>query len=290
MHSQFNTLYRQLCQSDALSPNKSKRSKDNYDNERKQVLQVLYKEDRIVAEKPVDRPSHHGKFARFRANDKRQEAITIDSTAEAKKKKDLFDTVQGINQMNSLTKEVKGYLQRKQAVPNVLLKQLAPPSTTFDGSSKNGTNITTASVLSGRTVSAVQPQHVSRLDRRLPQIIRRDYTDKKWDKRERVLMNTLYNEIERPKVSAHSKELWKIYYEKIASRFIQFYPHRKYNDIIEKFEDMVIKRQMKEVGEAEYWDNTFNRTQSSATNTSSVGSIHSNTVPTIATANTAVFK
>jgi hypothetical protein len=77
-------------------------------------------------------------------------------------------------------------------------------------------------------------------------------TKQTWSNEERNYLNELYWDIPRP---ANSKAaVWDVYYSAFVSRFLQKFSSRNPADVKNKIESMVIKRQMKERGEKEYWE------------------------------------
>lgn len=80
----------------------------------------------------------------------------------------------------------------------------------------------------------------------------RTKTKTKWSLQERQKLNELYREIPLPQPNAQL-EIWSIYFDKVAARFIVFYPERTKSDVREKLKTMITKRQLKEAGEVAYW-------------------------------------
>ncbi len=77
----------------------------------------------------------------------------------------------------------------------------------------------------------------------------------KWSVEERQQLNKLYHDLPTPK-NKKNIELWKLYFINFANRFVVFYPNRSVEEVTEKVQECIAKRQFKETGEIMYWQNT----------------------------------
>jgi hypothetical protein len=84
------------------------------------------------------------------------------------------------------------------------------------------------------------------------QIVDCSYSEQKWTEEERQRLLLLYQENPIPHKNAHP-EVWNIYFTKIAEKFHVFYSQRSLYEVKKKVRSMILKRQMKENGELEYW-------------------------------------
>lgn len=83
-------------------------------------------------------------------------------------------------------------------------------------------------------------------------MIDRGRTQQKWSLEERDRLSQIYRDCPPPANQAHI-EIWQLYFENIAARFLAFSPHRSREEAVAKARMMIAKRQMKERGEEEYW-------------------------------------
>lgn len=193
-------------------------------------------------EKYTRGPKYHGIRAREGAHDARQEALLGNSKAKAATRMQVHEAVSSVSRLTGLAKELSTYVKAKKAVPGVLMRKLVgndamrrklPPLGEGGGPQASG----------GR-LAVTMPRE--------PRDSRRDYTANSWSIEERALLNRLYLEMPKPTV-ATKLESWRVFYDNVASRFVAFYPHRSLQESVAKLQDMISRRAMKEVGEAEYW-------------------------------------
>ena len=181
----------------------------------------------------------HGKKAREFAHDARQSALKNDAKVKAERRMEVHEAVHGVARLVSLTKELGTYVKSQEPVPGGLMRKLvgndamrkkAPPQN--DG-----------------------PKDLWKLPTipREPRQVRKDFTTNAWSLDERMMLNKIYVEMPKPTVKT-KLDSWKVFYESVASRFIQFFPHRTLKETIEKLEDLIHRRVIKEVGETEYWE------------------------------------
>jgi len=265
--SQFSTLYRGL---EKTIP--SQMAVDvKYEEERRVVMRalgILNIETKLKYNNPneaTQRSKHHGKFARNQAEQKRQVAICRDNAEAARKVREFKETMREADRMISLTKQMQKCIENKESIPPQLFDSLAALSPVRSKSNPNpplgaggvgvGGGVTDISVSSSRRqpLSPVYKELPSiATAKREPRVMVKTHTKHRWSLEERKLLNMLYLDIPRPQYN--KKELWRFYYEQMSRRFQQFHPTRSLSDISEKIEDMLLKRQMKEVGELSYWE------------------------------------
>jgi len=191
---------------------------------------------------------YHGKKARERSNDVRQLAITRDLKQEAKKRLEVHGAVREVKEMTSLVKKLRTYIEAKQPPPAPLMRQLLGGGGSRANKLKpiEQDSIGNASAKAGVATGVHSPTTT-----RVPGIVRKDYTAQKWSQEERKRLNELYVDIPRP--TSNHLTLWRLYYDKVCSRFRAFYPLRSNQEVEEKFESMIKRRQFKEPGEENHW-------------------------------------
>jgi len=259
--SQFTALWRDL---ERTIPS-VKATDVAYERERKNVmlsLGVIRNPSHIKYNNPheaTQRPKHHGKFARGRADQNRQQALHVDNAEAARKARAFKEAMREADRVVALTKEMQKCLLNKEPIPHKLFRELAPlPADT------HAPSMSTAGASSSSNLSPIRrTQPLSPISKELPatktakrepRVAVKTRTKNRWSLQERKLLNMLYLDIPRPQYQ--KKELWKIYYEVVSQRFQQFHPRRDLQDIAEKLEDMLLKRQMKEAGELDFWEKT----------------------------------
>lgn len=194
-----------------------------------------------AGEKYTRGAKYHGIRAREGAHDARQEALLGNSKAKAATRMQVHEAVHSVARLTGLAKELSTYVKAKKPVPSVLMRKLVgndamrrklPPLE--EGGPKE----------SGGRLATTMPRE--------PRDSRRDYTANSWSIEERALLNRLYLELPKPTVVT-KLDSWRVFYDIVCTRFVAFYPHRSLEESIAKLQDMINRRAMKEVGEAEYW-------------------------------------
>lgn len=261
--SQFSALYRGL---EKTIP--SQKALDvNFESERKTVMMalgILNIETKMKYNNPneaTQRSKYHGKFARNRADQNRQIAIQTDNAEAARMARAFKETMREADRMISLTKQMQKCIDNKEAIPPTLFRDLAALSPLDKKGNNTAPRLTSTSTPLSDAPIPSKRQPLSPIMKELPSIVtakreprvmKKTVTKHRWSLEERKLLNMLYLDIPRPQYN--KKELWKFYYETMSQRFQQFHPQRSLNEIAEKIEDMLLKRQMKEAGELTYWE------------------------------------
>jgi hypothetical protein len=81
----------------------------------------------------------------------------------------------------------------------------------------------------------------------------RSYTKSKWSEAERQKFYLIYQEMILPPPECKHIQMWISYFHEFSERFIIFFPERSKVETIEKIHEMILKKQMKEKGEKEFW-------------------------------------
>lgn len=76
----------------------------------------------------------------------------------------------------------------------------------------------------------------------------------KWTKEEKEKINSIYLSIPPPD-SSWPLGMWRLYLNSFADKFRVYYPDRKHDEVVDKVRDMIEKKQMKQLGEENYWKN-----------------------------------
>jgi NAD+--asparagine ADP-ribosyltransferase len=249
--SEFRKLYRDLC-----NVNPSGVVEDiSFEQDRKNIMRDLgYKMKGVPAR--VIGLKYHGATARRDANECRLKAIGSNYAETVRKKKYLHDLLVDSEKINKVTKEIQQYILEGMPVPNYVFDKLPADEAIIKiqmeaKMERAKRNKNSSSLLPGqKNVVALPP--LSKTRQRQPINIMKDFTLTRWSREERDLLNKLYHEVPRPS-NKKKMDSWKIYYISISSRFKEFFPERKQIDIEQKLEEMITKRQFKELGETDYW-------------------------------------
>jgi len=204
---------------------------------------------------------YHGKKAREDAHDARQAALQNDAKAKAQKRMMVHNAVHEVEHLNSLARELSTFVDKKEPVPGLLMRKLL---------GNDAMRLKAPQTADERPLDQWKQPTIPRQ----PREKRKDFTLNSWSLEERKLLNKIYLEMPKPTVMT-KLDSWRIFYENVCSRFIQFYPQRTLKESIAKLEEMIHRRAIKEVGEPEYWEQVqarFSPTKGSADSTSLVTS------------------
>ena len=217
----------------------------DYSNTRMSVMTRLgvegMGEEKFVRTKPNP---HHGKAARRQAaammNKPRGES---NSAGEAQKGREKADARKKFNELmneteriNKVAKEIQQQLDMGQSISNNLVMKLA-------NEKKKRISIQKPKKLPPLTHKETFPRELT--------VTKRDFSKNKWTSEERERMNTLFHEIEKP--SGNVLGAWEQYYKGFADRFRCVIPGRSEADVIEKLQSMILKRQMHNDEEKQFW-------------------------------------
>ena len=286
MSSQFTRLYRELKQK---TPS-GKVYDTSYEREREDVMARLgHGVGRSFTEQ-VKSHVHHGKIARHR-RDSHQLSIQECGTAkkDLKLKKSIVTASAESTRISAITKKMEELMKSGQPVPDKLIRQLAVvspqtqrhfkciedmPGVQFiaDAGEANATagsvtgkryskeNMAAAtafndgeSVISrnGRLICrAPEPSYSCVRAKNVYGFAARE--ELRWSVEERDTLNRIYLETPTP-TQKRSKELWELYLQAVARRFLTLYPQRGLTEVVEKARAMIAHRRMKEKGETLYW-------------------------------------
>jgi len=248
MSTEFLRLYREL---ERITPSTTFDEKKLTDQRNDVMHRLGYKQ--MGGDRKYTAPAKfHGKKAREDAHEARQVAMLGDAKAKAQRRMEVHKAVHDVEHLNSLARELSTFVKDKKPVPGGLMRKLVG----------NDAMRTKGPPVDNGPADKWQPPHLAREPRQL----RKDFTVNSWSLDERMLLNKLY--LETPKPTVKTKiDSWKVFYENVCSRFIQFYPARTLKESIEKLEDLIRRRAIKEVGESEYWDSLRSPAAKSAGNT-----------------------
>ena len=257
MSAKFFRLYRAIADEGA---NQTICATDNtclFEQERREALDSLGFKVGYKGEIVLTRNKHHGKLARNKVNMKSRKATAEDQGADLTQwKKDYHIKLQEINKYQSLALEMKEALLDNKKVPNSLWKKFEGPRSSSDnkGEKKN---------LHGRSNNGITP------DSELPNLLytpirdiqNEDYESQRreqltapthqWSSHEKRKINDLYWEIARP--TSKTTIAWNIYYQMFVARFLESFPNHGVAEVRRKIEQMLALRQLKVIGEEEYW-------------------------------------
>ena len=234
MTTDFFRLYREL---ERVGPD-SKPIDISYDRERKEIMKTLGFDVKDTSTR-VQRPKHHGKFARRTEASKKQEALLSNFGEEYRKRKVFHDVLYEAGRLNDASTQLGKLISEKKPIPKKIWTLLTPLA------AKPKTALVERKALPPIESNEVIPRVSVQLS--CPP------SSNLWTNPERKRLNSLYHEVRRP--PAPNLLMWKVYYETMAARFRTFYPQRSEAEVISKLEDMILKRQMKEDGEVVYWRN-----------------------------------
>ncbi len=192
-----------------------------------------------------------GKKARQRSNEARQEALHMDNKAASLRKMEVHSIVQEVEEKMKLSKDLSKYVKAKKEIPPRLLRQLV-------GKQPRKT-ARLAPLTSGKQEAPMHKITVARVPTQT-----HAYSSNRWSEPERLFLLDLYRELEKPKIP--NVELWKIYYSRLADRFRALHPGRKQQEIIQKLEDMISKKQIKDEREVKYWSKVRTNKEMAITN------------------------
>ena len=264
MATEFLRLYNEMCKGDRKvidtgpskkSPKKKKEegngSKINtdifggYSNTRMSVMTRLgvegMGEEKFIRTMPNP---HHGKAARRQAavmakKPKEESKSAADAQSgrdKADARKKFNDLMVETERINKVAKEIQQQLVKGENISNNLVMRLA-------NEKKKRVGVQKAKKLPPLTVKENFPRELS--------VIKRDFSKNKWTVEERDRMNSLFHEIERP--SANQLGAWGQYYKGFADRFRSTMPGRSEADVIQKLQCMILKRQMHNDKEKQFW-------------------------------------
>lgn len=261
-------LYRELSR---ISKNDRNTEDATFEKERNDVLHMLgYKVKGI--EELIKAPKNHGKLARRAVNDRLKHGANKKEALVTKVNQMFNDAMTLADQDLSMLREVRGHIMKNERIPESLVNRttdrqklnLTTTRDAFNSSptadyalSNSGflppiivdTRNLKQSVVSGTPVYHLPTPVVGRGGK---YCFNNNFTTYKWSRNERTKLNELYLEI--PKPTNNSEDSWDNFFFNISARFSAFYPKRSDIEIRTKLNDMLHKRQLKQKGEAEYWD------------------------------------
>lgn len=256
MATEFLRLYKELCagtrvETDSGAMVKQSRSQGNegdmYPAVRLSVMAQLGFDVGLACPIRTQPSKHHGKQARRSKEIKamisgpggNSSTKNVTSTRdEAAKKKHLNDIMQETERINKVAREIEAMTTLGKPINNDLVLKLA-----------NETKKRTAANIVNRFGKLPPLSTVTTA--REPSVIRKDFSGNKWSQEELEKMNSLFHEI--PKPSTKHLDAWYHYYKNLAARFRSLYGHRSEQSVIEKFQCVILKRQLKESGERTFW-------------------------------------
>lgn len=218
--------------------------------------------------KRVQPLKYHGKLSRLQQKNgvdetKRQEDERNRLDREREKELRKF-FVENPRQSPQLMREMKGLVENKSVIPEEVVQKLCREVIPLEYSLKRSRDARreAAGGFSGNSArEGFLPPIIGVAEPSLEKStvlgcgvrsINRSFTSNKWSSEERQQLNRLYQEIARPPRRANL-ELWSLYFDNVADKFRAFHPKRSKDEVIKKLREMIAKRQMKETGEHDYW-------------------------------------
>lgn len=262
-----------------------------YFRERKEVFDLLQPKDyntHLKSLKTYVAPvKHHGKLARLKAENRQSVSSIIARERELEhrlKENRMRAYIQEYRDNDKVLHEMQSCMAEQRPIPAKTVQKLfAKDSDTYQiknliltGDLATMKEVVTANATTGAVSTTSSPgrrqlpplddlkQQPSSTQRLMPCFQspsihfenRRDFdrtrTHTKWSAEERQKLSQLYRDVPLPAISGE-KELWNFYYQKVAERFVVFFPQRSREDVKEKLRSMLAKKQMKEAGEEAYW-------------------------------------
>lgn len=236
MSTEFMRLYREL---EKITPSTA------YDEgrlvrQRNDVMHRLGHKGVGSTQKYTKGSKWHGIKARENAHEARQEALLGNAKEKAQLRMQVHAAVHNVEHLNGLARELSKFVDAKKNVPGGLMRRLVGN----DAMRKKAP----AGEEKDAPVSSWSVTTLPREAREKP----KDFSANSWSTEERAQLNRIYLEMPKPTVMT-KLDSWRIFYENVGVRFIAFHPHRTLEEAVAKLEDMITRRVMKEVGEADYW-------------------------------------
>ena len=254
MATEFLRLYKDLCRGDqkkvdsGLPPRAPDSDGDAmYENLRLQVMTTLGFDVGLAAPTRVLPPKYHGKAAR-RAKEVKNITGELASTVSSRKKGDTLETAKRkafldamieTDRINKVAKEIESLTSQGKPIPNTLVLKLANEKKT-----RGAVNVVDRNVVVLPPLSTA-PRELS--------VIRKDQSRHKWSQQEIEKVQSLFEEVPKPSAT-NQLDAWQYYYKTLAVRFRSLYGGRGEREVIEKMQFLVLKRQLKEAGERDFWD------------------------------------
>ncbi len=240
----FLKLYRDLAEKSKPFQNNLSNVEDTLNLYEKERLEVFHKLGYEVNHKDVilTKPNkHHGAAARRKV--KTNETSVNEIEVERNKRKEYHKIINETDRFNKMTLELKELVENKKEIPNEFFNKLLQSPTSKKANKENSDSLKLP-----RISQVHKPTY-----RRENTILSTVNPSTKWTKEERAKINQLYLELPRTK----GKQLgqWEHYYINFANRFRSIFTHRKQDEIIDKVQELIVSRKLKEVGEEQYWDN-----------------------------------
>lgn len=274
MSSSFGRLYREL-----KNQTSNPRPKDlTYVSEREAILQRLGHDPGAgYFTNPVLTPQYHGKLARIRR----------DSGLQLNKGKKQVDSKQAIamktnynkicaetDDLLKITDELKESMNHGRRIPKDIVTKLSRHEKLYNA--RNGVvNVEEKKKI--KPIERVKPikEEKGPFDtipvcfmrgetytvKGAKNIKNREFTTNKWSSEERTRLSLIYQDMSLPSIK-NSLELWRLYFKAFCDRFLAFFPKRTEEETIDKIQEFISARKMKEIGEVIYWEGVQPRIKS----------------------------
>lgn len=273
MASNFARLYNQLNKQtyDSL-PNDM-----TYDFERQELMYALgYDVAHKSGPKAVTRSTYHGKNVR-KIRDERpisKWGTTADPHEAMEKRRIVQSTAKSGKELSKITREMAKSIQTDGTVPDTIVRKLMAHDDRATLSLIKASIVSPVKVYNkdsvynteSPTLPPIDPKHLRRGEG-----IRQDFnsdnkrslvnspskilkfTKQKWTTEERQHLNRLYLELPLPS-NLRNRDLWQLYLQGFAARFVLVHPTRTPDEVMEKVQEMINKKQFKEKDEVERWE------------------------------------
>jgi hypothetical protein len=182
--------------------------------------------------------------------DKKEKVLSSSSSPSTASHLPLSPSMKRQQQLLSLEEEYEN--KRKQ-------RQLSLPFSTVGQAEQNSSGVEEISVHTSllpriRRNSSIYAQPTQNYNNQ-NRVFDRSYSQFKWSIEEREKLFTIFEGLPPPPMQTVHISLWQAYFNEFAKRFQVFYPQRSKEDIIAKIHQMILKKQMKNKEETEFWNN-----------------------------------
>jgi hypothetical protein len=212
-----------------------------YENDCKEVLQALgnpqFQQQLPPSMRPVMPLKYHGKLVRTEGY---AQELRIERQ-DREKKKAAQALVRRTLEQDAFTKQLadslKYYVESRSTIPKHLIVGSRPKPHSQSPSKFTEDATIYPKLLYTRTTQ--------------PRVLGLSRSDQMWRHEERQRMHSIYQQM--PPPHSHSMEQLEVYRGAFAEKFRAYFPLRSRAEVMEKLRNMLIKKQLKEPGETQYW-------------------------------------
>lgn len=267
MENKFFRRYRELekyrMQQAPLDP--------TFEADRMEVLQAISSSGHTEIQpgavmRAVAPPKYHGKMVRSKEytadlRSRRQEEDTK-RAAHCKRQHAIRQREEERKLTSELANSLKEYVLNHQSIPGEVISSsevvkrsvdwagAKPPQPAADVAPVKKTIQPELSITTYRQESTVFPKLTYSMP--LQTIQHGRASALKWSQAERASLHALYQQMRPPHKG--TKELLELYLSSFADKFLSHCPERSKEEVMDKVRGMLRRKQLKEVGEVEYWE------------------------------------